>query len=256
MNQNPNHIAAHIPLAGLINARHLGGYPTMDGGITRKEAFVRCENPQKLTKEDLDTLYRLGIRWVIDLRSPEEVCAAPNPMAADSRFTYRNIPVFSKDASPEALTKSGIPMGDLYIYMLEERKSAFREIFSEILRAEGGVLYHCSAGKDRTGVLSALLLLLAGVAEDMVIEEYSYTQVLLAPLVAELKKGLPAGVSGQYAEEMLSARPEFIRKAVDYLKKNYGSAEAYLANLGFSAAETEELRARLLKLPLESKKGA
>lgn len=256
MKREKNNIDAHIPFSGLINARHLGGYHTTDGGITKKEAFIRCENPYKLTAEDLDLLYNLGIRRVIDLRSPEEVSAAPNPMAEDNRFTYKNIPVFSEDASPEALTKSGIPMGDLYVYMIEERKPAFREIFAEILRSEGGVLYHCSAGKDRTGVLSALLLLLAGVDEETVVQEYCYTQVLLAPLVAELKKSINADISEEYADEMLCAYPEFIRTAIMYLKKNYINAEGYLKALGFSKTEIDALKGRLLETSIETEKGA
>lgn len=256
MNQKNTDIAAHIPFDGLINARHLGGYPTVGGALTLEKAFVRCENPENLTPEDLDRLCRFGIRTAIDLRSPEEVQGAPNPMTSDSRFTYRNIPVFSTDASPEALTKSGIPMGDLYIYMLDHCRSSFQKIFTEILNTEGGVLFHCTAGKDRTGVLSALLLLLAGVDEETVTQEYCYTQVLLAPLVEKLKSTVPEGSSPEYIREMLAARPEFIQAAIRYVKETYGSAEGYLSALGFRPEQIDALRRRLTGQVLETEKGA
>lgn len=256
MEQLNHRILAHIPLTGLINARHLGGYHTADGHLTREGAFVRCENPQHMTQEDMNQLYRFGIRSVIDLRSAEEIESAPNPMASDNRFTYCNIPVFQTDASPSALTKSGIAMGKLYIHMLKDCKESFRSIFKQILDARGGVLFHCSAGKDRTGVLSALLLSLVGVDEDTVIREYTYTQTLLAPLVEKLKRTLPDGISGKHAEDMLAARPEYIKEALNYLKESYGSAEGYLLSLGFRTDEVEALRQKLVAQESEQEKGA
>lgn len=252
---NPT-IPAHIPLEGLCNARHLGGYKTADGSLTRAEAFVRCEGPEKITAADMERLYRFGIRMVIDLRSPEETAAAPNPMATDGRFVFLNIPVFQTDASPEALTKSGIPMGELYIYMLDHCKPAFQQIFSAILDAQGGVLFHCSAGKDRTGVLAALLLLLAGVDEETVVQEYTYTQTLLAPVIERLRNHVPEGVSMAYAEDMLSARPAYIKAAIAHLKEIYHSAEGYLFALGFSREKTEAIRQKLIGTAMEAEKGA
>ena len=256
MEQTNLKIAAHIPLEGFCNARHLGGYKTADGYLTKAEAYIRCEGPEKITVKDMDWLYRFGIRTVIDLRSPEEALKTPNPMAKDGRFVFQNIPVFQTDASPDALTKSGIPMGELYIYMLDYCKTAFHQIFSVILDAQGGVLFHCSAGKDRTGVLAALLLLLAGVDEETVVQEYTYTQTLLAPVIERLKQHVPEGMSLQYAEDMLSARPAYIKAAITHLNDVYHSAKGYLSALGFSEKQTEAIRQRLAGTELEAEKGA
>lgn len=246
MNMLNEKIAAHISLDGLINARHLGGYPISGGGKTLEEAFIRCENPEKLSKRDRDFLYQFGIRTVIDLRSPEETSRSANPLADDDRFVYKNIPVFSTDASPDALTKTGIPMGDLYVYMLKACASSFKKIFAQIIKSSGGVLYHCTAGKDRTGVLSALLLMLAGVDEETVTAEYCYTEILLQPLVEQLKRDMPQGADPEYIDEMLSARPEFIKTAIDYINNNYTSAKGYLSSLGFDKAQINALRFRLI----------
>ncbi|WP_077532537.1 tyrosine-protein phosphatase [Massiliimalia massiliensis] len=238
-------ITTHIPMEGLINARHLGGYRA-GNMLTSDKAYIRCENPDKLTRRDMDVLYDFGIRTVIDLRSPEEVAQSENPLSRDSRFDYHSIPVFSADASPEALAQKKIDMGQLYIYMADHCTDSFFQIFDTILHSHGGVLFHCTAGKDRTGVLAAILLLACGVAKDDVVWEYTFTEELLRPLVEQLENNVPKGMEKENVQAMLAAKPEYISVFVDHLNYTYHGAKGYLAHLGFSQEEITALCQRLV----------
>lgn len=238
-------ISSHLKFDGLVNARHLGGYGAGEKR-TRSTSYVRCENPGRVSEKDRDTLYDFGVRQVIDLRSPEEVEREPDLLAEDSRFLYTLLPVFSSDTSPAALAQGDIDMGALYIHMLEDCKATFQKVLRLILETEGGVLFHCTAGKDRTGVLAALLLLSAGVSEADVVEEYAYTAQLLRPLAEELKKNIPAGPDRSRAEEMLAADPAYIEAAIRHLNTGYSGAAGYLLSLGFSEDEINALNARLV----------
>lgn len=238
-------ITTHIPMEGLINARHLGGYRAGDM-LTSDKAYIRCENPDKLTRHDMDALYDFGIRTVIDLRSPEEVAQSANPLSCDDRFDYHGIPVFSTDASPEALAQKRIDMGQLYIYMADHCTASFYQIFDTILHSQGGVLFHCTAGKDRTGVLAAILLLACGVEKDDVVREYAFTEELLRPLVKQLENNVPKGMEKENMQAMLAAKPEYISVFVDHLNHTYHGAKGYLAHLGFSQEGIAALCQRLV----------
>lgn len=237
-------IQSHLPLEGLQNARHLGGYPA-DGGVTKSAAYIRCENPGRLTAADRDTLYHFGVRLVIDLRSPEEIAAETDLLSEDSRFHYLSLPVFSTDASPAALAADTFDMGELYVHMLRDRAEVFKKILRVILNTEGVVLFHCTAGKDRTGVLAALLLLAAGVDRDTVIAEYAYTGELLRPLLAKLRAGMPEGAGRDCAEAMLAANPAYIETLIAYIEAR-GGAKNYLRSLGLSDTEIDLLNRRLV----------
>ncbi len=237
-------IQSHLPLEGLANARHLGGYPA-EGGLTKERAYVRCENPGRVTAADRDALYRFGVRLVIDLRSPEEIDKEADLLAEDSRFQYLSLPVFSADASPAALAAETFDMGALYVHMLRDRGEVFQKILRAVLGTEGVVLFHCTAGKDRTGVLAALLLLAAGVDRETVVAEYAYTGELLRPLLDKLREGMPEGAGRERAEAMLAADPAYIETLIDDLD-THGGAKNYLRSLGFSAEEIDALNRRLI----------
>ena len=239
-----NVISTHLPIEGLLNARHLGGYACA-GGETAASAYIRCEHPGKLSPAGADFLWDYGIRDVIDLRSPEEAQRSPNPLAQDGRFGYHLLPVFGTAASPAALMGESVDMGQLYLSMLDGCRESFRRIFDAILASEGGVLYHCTAGKDRTGVLTALLLLSCGVSEKDVARDYCYTEALLRPLTEQLMGSVPAGVPASYAEAMLAAKPAYIEAALAHLRGAYSGARGYLTGLGFTDVQIGRLCARL-----------
>ncbi len=127
---------------------------------------------------------------------------------------------------------------------LRDRGKAFSQILRAILEAEGTVPFHCTTGKNRTGVLTAFLLLADGVDRETVTAEYACTGELLRPLLDKLRRGIPEGAGRERAEAMLAAAPAYIGTLIDYLKTR-GCAKGYLRTLGFTDEEIAALNRKL-----------
>jgi len=202
------------------NVRDIGGYPVDGGGITSWKTFLRAEGLECVTESDAAFLYEYGIRTVIDLRFNWE-------------FERNNTEYLFDVYSKNKIALVNMPLVDnydesreLYIHIIESGKENIRQVFEYIGErlAYGGIIYNCFAGKDRTGVLSALLLLLCGVSEVDVVADYMVSCVYLKSL-AEI-----IGLSNA----ALSSKPEYIEYFLDYLNENYQGAEQYLLSIGVS----------------------
>ena len=155
-----------LPLEGAHHVRELGGYPVSGGGQTRYHRFLRADNLSEITQADAQFLYDYGVRLVLDLRDAREVDERPDvEIGPDVR--YASIPLLAFDMSDAAQ----VALGDLRekasyegLYsMILEKRTGMARCFGAIAAApEGAVLFHCAVGKDRTGVLAMLLMLLAG----------------------------------------------------------------------------------------------
>ncbi|MEG0367451.1 MAG: tyrosine-protein phosphatase, partial [Coprobacillus sp.] len=147
-----------IPLEGMSNTRDLGGYETQGGQYSRSHKYVRAASPTNATQADIKDLKNYGIKAVIDLRSDFEKQQQVNPFAKDKEIDYYEVNIFdSTKASlvPEEV-KAYKDLGGVYIYLLESMKPKFKELFEIFLKYPyDGVMFHCSAGKDRTGVTAA-----------------------------------------------------------------------------------------------------
>ena len=235
-------ISSYIALQGACNARDLGGYETKDG-LTARYAFFRCESPAGLTEADISLLLGLGLAAVIDLRGRPEIEREPGPFIDLDEVQWHNFPLFDGNLPPHVRETGN--MGDFYIHMLESAGNGFAAIFRAILAARGGVLFHCSAGKDRTGLVAALLLLNAGVAREMVITEYCYTDALLGAWV-EAQTKLAESRGHALNTRLLEANRAYIETALDHLDCRYGGADGYLAAIGLTEDERAALRTRVL----------
>lgn len=149
-----------IELDGCHNFRDLGGFPGRDGTTCYKVAY-RADALGELSERDVTCMKDLGISTVIDLRTPEERSAVPDVIASDGDFDYITLSLMNQSAADlENITQ--LPtLTELYIDLLENQSAGFKKIGQIILNAPGGVVFHCTAGKDRTGVTAALLLELA-----------------------------------------------------------------------------------------------
>ena len=139
--------------------------------------YIRSDVPTAVTEGERCLLLALGITLVIDLRTEGERAAKPCPLAEDARFTYECYPIRGGDTvppSPAAVPRSYIKMVD----------ATFRAAVARILQAEGGVLYFCNAGKDRTGALSAALLYHLGADDETIVSDYMRSRTCLAPVLA------------------------------------------------------------------------
>ena len=202
------------------NIRDIGGYPA-GGGITKWKTFLRGEGLECVTEHDAAFLYEYGIRTVIDLRFRSE-------------FEKNNTEYLFRVFSSNKITLVNMPFidnydditGHFYINMVENGMKNIKRIFDYIGERlkYGGIIYNCFAGKDRTGVLSALLLLLCGVSEIDVLADYMVSSVYLRALAEKLS--LP--------NDALSSKPEFMEEFLTYLNQKYQSAEHYLLSIGIS----------------------
>jgi protein-tyrosine phosphatase len=130
--------------------------------------------------------------------------------------------------------------------MLDIGRPAYRTLFETIATSSGGVLFHCAAGKDRTGIASALLLSLAGVPDDVIVQDYSLSEALLLPLLSDwLPRIKERGLTEQQARGMLASRPEAMETTLVHLHDRWGGTESYMRAIGMAPSLIGELRARI-----------
>lgn len=226
----------HIPLGKMHNLRDLGGYPAAGGHMTAWERLLRGDNPQGLTEEDLQWLLRREITTVIDLRSAAELEQTPDQLSTVPEFAYFHCPLLSGDQMPNLEED----VGRGYFHALD-RMDSVREALRLVAQAPGGVLFHCTAGKDRTGMLAALLLGLAGVSREDILADYQVSEVYLAQIIQQIKVFVPdlAPFAGQ-------SKSEYMSGCLDLLEERYGSIPGYLESAGMTAEELDALRNKTL----------
>jgi len=240
-----------LALSGAYNVRDLGGYRTRAGDLTQRRRLLRADSPHRLTSGDLDLLLDTGLRTVIDLRAPHELAGAPNPLGAVSSLDYLHLPLF--DALAPANVHEGAtgpdPLPHFYARTLSTRAEALREVMQAITEAPpGAVMFHCTAGKDRTGLIAALLLGNADVREADIVADYASTERHIAPLVAEfLERARAAGGTDIEAYgRALRSRPETMQRVLADIARTYGSVPDYLAGIGLDSTQLARLAARLV----------
>ena len=237
-------------LVSVFNGRDLGGYTAKDGEVT-SDTFIRTDCLVEIDEQDKQALLNMGVRAVIDLRNTDEEQQIENGFKETDGVDFYAFPVFSNKETPIDQAAEGFTMGDLYVYILDHTQPVMKTIFSTMANAQPGkILYHCSAGKDRTGVVSALLLNLVGVDDATIIYDYALTDGFMEEAFALLKQhGVPGSDNSNEAhiEELLSARPDNMRKMLAYLEEKYGDAVAYLKKIGLTEAEITALKEKMIK---------
>jgi protein-tyrosine phosphatase len=240
---------------GCLNARDLGGLPTRSGGETRFRAVVRADSVRQLSADGWRALVEHGIRTVIDLRDDHEraddppaelpVAVVHAPLLSGTKAGADKL-VKELDAAVAAAPDVATATRDVYLIFLERFRSNVAAAVRAVGNAPaGGVVIHCAGGKDRTGLISALLLHLAGASEDDIATDYALSEERLRPrhegwfAAAESEEELErlrriaqtpaASMAGVFAE----------------LERRYGGVEAYLLGAGVSAGELHRVRARL-----------
>jgi protein-tyrosine phosphatase len=230
------------------NVRHLGDYETDAGARTRAHDVYRAASLHRVTEAGIATFAETGIRTIIDFRSDMERERDATPDM--SRFGIRSVhaPVFQSDASPAGLANQEFPgYGYVYQRFLEIGAPAYKTFFETVAETDDGVLFHCAAGKDRTGVAAALLLELSGVKHDHIVSDYVLTTELLKPQVDEwLPEMASRGISEERARALMGAPQEAIETALTTLREEHGGAEDYLRSIGVSETVLDTVRARFV----------
>lgn len=241
-----------LRLESVHNARHLGGHPTASGQPTIAADLVRSGSLSELTPAGMEALCAHGVRTVVDFRSAAERDVHPTPDLSARGITVVGAPVFENDALPDSLAQRDHYPGHAAIYrdFLTGGGDAYRALCETIAANEGGVLFHCSVGKDRTGVAAALLLGLAGVPDDHIVADYARSARELAPVVEErAARFQERGISPHIGRLMMDAPPEAMEATLDFIRERWGSAAGYLGALGLDAEAVAAVRARLLGQP-------
>jgi protein-tyrosine phosphatase len=232
------------------NARDLGGLPRRRG-VTRSRALIRSDDISLLNAAGREAMRAYGVRTVVDLRSASERSGTfdsrfPRPTAVEmvkaDGVTYLHRELVD-DASLERLGEAS-NMFERYLVMLNTRQAAFREIFTAIAQAEGAVLFHCFAGKDRTGLVAAMLLALAGVEPEQIAVDFGETDVQLARAYEKWISQAPPEKREEMRDE-LRCPPERILGVLDHLETRWGGVAPYLEASGVAPVAIDRLSKKL-----------
>lgn len=250
-----------LPFNKLVNFRDVGGYLTANGRQVRWGKLYRSSRLSEATEADLAKLQALNVQLICDFRSLEEQRRAPDPdlpawerhslpvESLDRRARLRMLGtlLFRRSRLPRMVREGG------YVQVMLEENGRFIGDTIKLLVAEPervGVA-HCTAGKDRTGVLVALILSYLGVPDETILADYSisnrYYALFRRAMEPDLKPLLRFGITVDDLWPVLIVDPENIRHVMTHVRQNYGSVETYLLQkTGVSPAELDALRAQLL----------
>jgi protein-tyrosine phosphatase len=241
----------HIILRGAHNVRDLGGYANAQGAPIPWRRFLRADCLHRLDQGEPERLHFEGLRMVIDLRTAREVRDAPSSLARMRGVEWVNLPLFDA-LSPSALADVEMPDDShpllaMYLTALETRGQAINTILDRIASAQDGtVLFNCTAGKDRTGVIAALLLGLGGVSRTDIIADYAMTAGLIPDLVQEfLSLSRAHGGDVDAYATLLESPPSAMAGMLAHIDQNYGSVTGYLDHIGIVVRTMSKLQTRL-----------
>jgi protein-tyrosine phosphatase len=251
-----------LELDGAVNVRDLGDLPTSDGHKTARAQLLRADNLQELSAADVHRLVTdIGVTTVVDLRSSHELKAeGPAPLDAVASVRHAHHPVMPEvgsttDVAADALAIRqredlsrfpGDPVCGHYLGYLEDRPDQVTGALRSVARSDGAALVHCAAGKDRTGVVVALALTVAGVLPDAIVADYAASSERTEAIMGRLRRSrLYSGDIDSNPSGKFRVRPETMTAFLSQMDARYGGAAQWLSDHGLSAGDLELLRAKL-----------
>ena len=249
-------VSRHVLFEACFNFRDLGGYETVDGKRVRWNMLFRSDALHRLTPADAQMFASMGLRTVIDLRSRAELDthgAAPEA----SGHAWFHLPMLDdmKLAPPEPGTeqprREGLDPGEVYLMIAERFSASIARIFKLLSRPEAyPAVFHCTAGKDRTGILAALLLEVLGVPDPVIGDDYALTELARERTTAWIKVNEPdyAAYLAQIPLEFRKATPEKIVAFLELLRAKYRSVPEFLTGVGVTGDDLDSLCGQLLEI--------
>lgn len=229
-----------LPLSQAVNFRDIGGYLTVDRRTVKRGRVYRSDHLSRLTPEDQQLLQHLRFKVVCDLRTVLEQQNAPDLLPADGSIRLQSLPVQANDFDPATITdrlKAGddtwLSM-DFFIKLYQSYLDDFGPVWGKVLRLAAShhnlpLVFHCTGGKDRTGICAALLLKALGVPEERIISDHDLSNVYNAERLQPIYAKFAAmGIVPDRMTPYLQAPVEPIVAMLDHLKKTYGTIEDYL----------------------------
>jgi hypothetical protein len=250
-------IDTDLVLSAPVNLRDLGGI-AIDGGVLRTGLAIRTDDLAYVTEEVAAQLVAEGLTAVIDLRSPVEVSLTGRGPLAAHPIAYHHLPLIanvgeSMDRDAPALSHEG--MGLMYLRMVEGAAPQLVTALTVIAHTPGAAAFHCAAGRDRTGVLAAMLLLALGAADDDIVTDYALTGANMvaimqrtAPVMGAMWKalGFDADTLATTSSLLEGSMDVSMRNLLDTLRAQYGDPLTPLRAAGLSDATIARLRERAL----------
>jgi protein-tyrosine phosphatase len=258
-----------LPFDSMHNFRDLGGLPTEDGLAVKWGVIYRADKVAGLTEQDQHYLERLKLRKIIDFRSDEERYEAPHNLLPNSSIIIEALPVTVEAAQIEKVTarlqQESVTAEDMALFLIEANREMierFTPVYKQWLHSlldenNHPQVFHCTAGKDRTGLAAALLLRILGVAPEHVMRDYlatnTYTAARLEKIVHHINEMTMHQVNEDVIRMLFKVQPRFLNEAYNSIDEHYGDFPTYLdTGLGLS----EEDRGRLRTLLLEPAQGS
>ncbi len=237
---NPDSQLIDLPL---INCRELGGMPLRDGHVFRSGLFLRSGAPSELkTREEFEQVKAYGVKNVIDFRGVTELERCGNPFRDDADTNFYSIPLFIGD--PGDVNNDTMQflrthhLGDYYVIIMEQLGDKVAQVLRILLNAEGLTLYHCAHGKDRTGVISAILYLIAGADREDIVTNYKVSYDYLEDFLKPLIDAAPDDMKHTLRSDEIN-----IRIFLKYIDDKWdGKVENYLISNGMTESEINALR--------------
>lgn len=223
-------------IRSLFNMRDLGGYPTQEGGFTQYGKMIRSDCPTEFHEQDFKQIHKLQITQVIDLRTEEECSKRPSAYTQIPGVKYDLCTFKTGDLAPE--TEADIPRG--YLAMFDDHENVKR-VFELLAQNEGTTLFHCAVGKDRTGIISAILLGICKVPMADILADYQVSYTYLKPLVEQIRQNNP-----DWPQWMGQSNSEYMAGALELLFEKYGCFEAYLEKAGVNDSDIRRLQNKFM----------
>jgi hypothetical protein len=242
-----------LVLEGAYNFRDLGGYATRDGGRTRWRRFFRSDAMHELTPADLRLLRDLGIVQIVDLRSPAEHERNGFGPLTDEPVRKIHLPVTQQEAgeSRAAPTDFHDQLADRYLWYLEVGGQSVATTLA--MAGEGRnlpMVFHCSAGKDRTGVVAAMILDIAGVERATIVEDYTLTGYAMPSILDRLRRDPSVGSRiDEVPPHMFEVQSRAMEGFLDLLYREYGGAREWALQAGVSHAALASMVELLVERP-------
>jgi hypothetical protein len=238
-----------LPLVGAFNFRDLGGYPTAAGRRTRWGRVFRSDTLGELTDGDLTVLRTMGLATVVDLRTSAEVERDGRVRLGHDGLEYLNLSVLPEESGETVAAPEGDDMSERYLWYLEAGRAPLARALSMVADPAGHPLvFHCTAGKDRTGVLSALVLSCLGVVREAVVDDYVQTAARLDLILQRLRRHPVYGPAiGDIPPSRFRVEAATMERFLDELDARFGGAAGWAASAGVAPATLDALGEALLE---------
>lgn len=236
-----------VPLEGAANFRDLGGYAAAGDRVTRWGRLYRSDTLSELNAGDLEVLGALGVASVVDLRTPSEVERDGRAALADAH--YVNLSVLPVESGESVAAPPGDDMAERYLWYLEASSPVVAEAMALVATPERlPLVFHCTAGKDRTGVVAGLVLDCLGVERSVVVADYAATGEVMGAILERLRRHPVYGPRiDQVPQAAYQVRAETMDRFLAAVDERYGGAAGWAASAGLGQDYPERLAALLLE---------